>query len=120
MGSLSVLFRGFSLVQIQSYASPASLSLPFVSTQKGIPPLGAYVAHFISLSSQSPTYGPSGCPGVSLVDSVFFLPDSWVQSPLASTLLYLRDAGSTDPPTSPPGSALLKNFKKEIENIKKY
>ena len=31
-------WRGFSLVQIQSYTSTASLSLPFVSPQKGIPP----------------------------------------------------------------------------------
>ena len=46
-------WRGFSLVQIQSYTSTASLSLPFVSPQKGIPPLHAYAAHFIFPSWQS-------------------------------------------------------------------
>ena len=41
IGSFSILVCGFSLVQIQSYTSPASLSLPFVSLQKGIPPIHA-------------------------------------------------------------------------------
>ena len=48
MGSLSVPVQGFSLVQIQSYVSPATRSLPFVSLQKGIPLLHAYEACFIS------------------------------------------------------------------------
>ena len=42
MGFFSVLVGGFSLVQIQSYASPAALSLPFVSLQKGIPLLCSF------------------------------------------------------------------------------
>ena len=51
--TFSIPIRGFSLVQIQSYSFPASLSLPFVSLQKGIPPICAYVACFISPSLQS-------------------------------------------------------------------
>ena len=45
---------------------PQTLSLPFVSPQKGIPPLSAYAAHFLFPSSQSCTYGLPGCPHGSL------------------------------------------------------
>ena len=87
---------------VQSYASPATLSLPFVSQQKEIPSLHAYPACFISSSSQSPTYGLLACAGVSLVDSVSFPPRLLgVQSPLTSTL-HLREEQSTDPSTSLP------------------
>lgn len=68
-GVLCILLPS-SLVQIQSYASPASLPLLFVSLQKGIPPLCSSAAHRISPSLQSRTYGPPVCPGRSLEASL--------------------------------------------------
>ena len=67
-GSLSVPIKGFFLVQIKSYTSPDALSLPFVSPQKGIPPLHAYAACFISPGLQSPIRWSRCLP----VDSVSF------------------------------------------------
>ena len=75
IGSLSVQVHGFSLVQIQSYASPAPLFLSFVSLQKGIP---HPCACLISPSLQSCTYGPPGCPCGSLETSLSLCSlDSW-------------------------------------------
>ena len=55
-----------------------SLSLSFVSLQKGITPLRVYMAHFISPSLQSPIYVQSGGLGVSLVVTrSLFLQNSW-------------------------------------------
>ena len=71
IGSLSIFFHslvqsvvwgGFPLVQIQPYTSTASLSLPFISPQKGILPPRAYTACFISPSLQARTCGSPGCP----------------------------------------------------------
>ena len=44
------------------YSPTASLSLPFVSSKKGIPALSSYASHFISPSFQSCTCGPPSCP----------------------------------------------------------
>ena len=69
--------RGFSLVQIQFHTSTASLSLPFVSPQKGIPPLCAYTAQAV----------PVGL-WICFCHSVAWIPG--IPSLLASILLYLR------------------------------
>ena len=78
IGAFSVPVHGFSLVQIQSYASPATLSLPFVSLQKGIPPLRAYTACFISPSSQPEHLWPARLSWCAPGDSLSLCsPDSW-------------------------------------------
>ena len=78
IGPFSVPVHGFSLVQMQSYASPASLSLPFVSPQKWILPLCSSTTRFLSPCLQSFTYGLSGCPSGALEASLSLcLLDSW-------------------------------------------
>ena len=47
--SLSVSVQGLYPVQIWSYNSLASLSLPLVSLQKAVPPLHAHAAFFLNL-----------------------------------------------------------------------
>ena len=100
--SFSILVPGFFLVQIQSYTSPAALSLPFVSPQEGIPSLHSSATGFLSPSLQSSIYGPPGCPSAWRHLCHFASWTLGVQSLLASTLLCLRDEGTSDPPTSPP------------------
>ena len=49
IGSLSVSVRGLSPVQLWSCTSLATLSLPFVSPQEGVPPFHAHVDFFYLL-----------------------------------------------------------------------
>ena len=59
--SLSVPVRGSPLIHIQPYTSAATLSLTFVSPQKGISSLHSYLAQFMYPSSQSATCHFSRC-----------------------------------------------------------
>ena len=94
-GSLSVPIKGFFLVQIKSYTSPASLSFPFVFPQKGIPPVHAYAAHFISPSSQSCTYGLPGYLHGSLETSVSLCsPYSWNSKSFGLNTAVLQGRGN--------------------------
>ena len=98
---------GFSFDQMKSYASPASLSLPFVSPQKGIPPFHLHRPLYLSQLSITHLWPIrlSRCLPGRL--SFFSSQALGVQSPLASTFLCLRDSGSLDAPTSPPCWPLL-------------
>ena len=103
IGSFSVPVRGFSLVQIQSHAFPATLSLPFVSPQKQTPlACSFYLSQFTILH-----LWPSGCPGGSLEAQLsLFLLDSWDSKSFGFNA-SLREEASSDPPTSPPRWPLL-------------
>ena len=59
--SLSVPVRGSPLIHIQPYTSAATLSLTFVSPQKGISSLHSYLAQFMYPSSQSASCHLSRC-----------------------------------------------------------
>ena len=59
--SLSVPVRGSPLIHIQPYTSTATLSLTFVSPQKGISSLHSYLAQVMYPSSQSATCHLSRC-----------------------------------------------------------
>ena len=59
--SLSVPVRGSPLIHIQPYTSAATLSLTFVSPQKGISSFHSYLAQFMYPSSQSATCHLSRC-----------------------------------------------------------
>ena len=59
--SLLVPVRGSPLIHIQPYTSAATLSLTYVSPQKGISSLHSYLAQFMYPSSQSATCHLSRC-----------------------------------------------------------
>ena len=101
VGSYSVPPTPKSMVFLLSKHNPTlpqPLSLPFVSPQKGMPPLCAYAAHFISPNSQSRTYDfpnwPTG-PWRCFCHSVAWIPG--ILSLLASVLLCLRNEGTWVP-----------------------
>ena len=88
--SFSTPVRVFCLVQIQSYASLASLSLLFVSPQKGISPLHSFYLSQFAIMHLWPIRLSQWVPRC---DCLFVSQTLRVQSPLASTLLSLRDKG---------------------------
>ena len=82
IGSFSVFSIPWFVVFLLSKYNPTLpqplLSITFVSPQKGIPPLHAYTALFLSPGSQSSTYGPPSCPcGPLEMFLSLHCPDSW-------------------------------------------
>ena len=126
-GSFSIfphpLVCGFSLVKIQSYTSTDSLSLPFVSPQKGIPPLCTQAAHFISASLQSCTYCLLCCPfGPLEMFLSLCSPDSWTsKSSCINTAVFAGQGNSGCPYfsamlTTPLEKLLIKRRNRTIHN----
>lgn len=99
------LVHGFSLVQIRSYTSTVSLSLPFVSLQKASPPLPClccpqlYLSRFANTHLCPAELSQSSCGDYSVTPPTDFL---GVLSVLTSIQLCLREEGNPGPPTSPP------------------
>ena len=97
--------RGFSLVQIQSHTSTVSLSLPFISLQKGMTPIHAYVpmppilsvpiCNHVSMAHLAASMVPWRC----FCPSVAWIPG--IPSVLSSILLSLRGEGNSGSCISP-------------------